>query len=53
MTVDGSTLPSAGVYRYRGMAPCDRPVGDYTPRVIPFHPEALIPLELPLILWQK
>ena len=25
----------------------------YTPRVIPFHPEAIIPLELQNILWQR
>ena len=30
-----------------------RPAGDYTPRIIPHHPEALIPLEANQILWQR
>ena len=29
----------------------DRPSGDYTPRIIPHHPEASIPMEASLILW--
>ncbi len=30
-----------------------RPAGDFTPRVVPFHPDARIPIELPLIAWQR
>lgn len=30
-----------------------RPLSDYTPRVIPFHPDAAIPLEAAHILWLK
>jgi starch phosphorylase len=38
---------------YRAEVQADRPATDFTPRVIPFHPEALIPLESSLILWQR
>jgi starch phosphorylase len=53
MTVDDGRASSPGVYRYRGVAPDGRPVDDYTPRVVPYFSDALVPLELPLIAWQK
>jgi len=42
---------SSHVYNVR--LPANRPAGDYTARVIPDNPEAIIPLEVPLIVWQK
>jgi hypothetical protein len=30
-----------------------RPAGDYTPRVIPNHPAAIVPLEAAQIVWQR
>jgi len=30
-----------------------RPASDFTPRVVPFHPDAHLPLELPLVTWQR
>ncbi|MBV9850245.1 MAG: alpha-glucan family phosphorylase [Armatimonadetes bacterium] len=36
---------------YRARVPATRPADDYTPRVIPFHPDALVPQEAPLIAW--
>lgn len=30
-----------------------RPASDFTPRVVPHHPDARLPLELPLITWQR
>ena len=30
-----------------------RPASDFTPRVVPYHPEARLPLELPLLAWQR
>jgi starch phosphorylase len=30
----------------------ERPLGDYTPRVIPYHPAANVPIEATSILWQ-
>jgi starch phosphorylase len=30
-----------------------RPAWNFTPRVVPFHPDARVPIELPLIAWQR
>jgi starch phosphorylase len=40
-------------YEYRVSIPAGRPLGDYTPRLVPNHPNASIPLEAPEILWQR
>jgi len=37
--------------RYTATIRTSRPVSDFTPRVVPFHRAARIPLELPLIAW--
>jgi starch phosphorylase len=39
--------------QYSTSIPPTRPVGDYTARVVPYHPEAPVPLECNHILWQK
>jgi glycogen phosphorylase len=47
-----STLPgSAKAFVYRGEVPASRAAVDYTPRIIPWHPGARIPLEDAHILW--
>lgn len=38
-------------YLFEGCAPADRPVSHYTPRLVPFHPDAHVPLECTRILW--
>jgi glycogen phosphorylase len=38
---------------YTGSAPANRPVEDYTVRIIPRRSGTVVPTELPLILWQK
>ena len=39
-------------YLFYAALPADgRPISDYTPRLIPSHSEALIPLEANFILW--
>jgi glycogen phosphorylase len=40
-------------YLYSAHVPATRPAGDYTPRVIPHHPAAIVPLEAAQILWQR
>ena len=40
-------------YIYRASVPASRAATDYTPRIIPYFPNALIPLEAAEILWQK
>jgi starch phosphorylase len=42
-----------GGYVYGASAPAARPASDYTPRVIPEHAGAAVPLEAPHILWQR
>ena len=49
----GQQLIGANGYIYRAQVPSARPVTEYTPRVIPFHPDVTVPLESPLILWQR
>ena len=38
-------------FTYTALVPATRPVADYTPRLVPQHVEALVPLEAPFILW--
>jgi starch phosphorylase len=40
-------------YVYLADCPATRPAHHFTPRLVPFHPDALIPLEEPLILWKR
>ena len=50
----GRTLDDAGAgYEYSVTIPAVRAPGDYTPRLLPSHPDAAIPLEAPSILWQR
>jgi starch phosphorylase len=44
---------SANGYVYSTRAPVTRNPNEYTPRVVPYHPEAVVPLEASEILWQK
>jgi glycogen phosphorylase len=42
----------AGAYTAEGQIPAHRPPGDYTVRLVPRHPDADQPLDLPLVLWE-
>ncbi len=42
---------TANAYLYAGEVPAQRPATDYTPRIIPRHPHANIPIEASNILW--
>jgi glycogen phosphorylase len=44
---------SVNGYVYSGSVPASRPAGDYTPRVVPYFPKAVVPLEAGQILWQR
>ena len=48
----GAQLPGNG-YLYAASLPSDRPLSDFTPRVIPEHVNASVPLEAHQIVWQK
>ena len=46
--------PSEGNgYCFKARVPATRNAGDYTPRVVPYHAEASVPLEAGEILWQR
>jgi starch phosphorylase len=49
----GEQLVGARGFSYSGRVPASRPAKDYTPRLIPFHPAAKVPLEEPRIFWQR
>jgi starch phosphorylase len=49
----GRQLVGANGYIYHGEVSSTRPATEYTPRVIPSHPGVAVPLETPLILWQR
>jgi starch phosphorylase len=40
-------------YEYAVSIPALRATGDYTPRLLPYHPAAVMPLEAHEILWQR
>lgn len=46
-------LPGAiNGYIFCGELPGDRPLSDFTVRVVPYHPSVFIPIENPCILWE-
>jgi len=53
MSADQSAASSAGNYVYNARIPATRSASDYTARIIPCNPEAIIPLEASQILWQR
>jgi starch phosphorylase len=42
---------AVNVWRHRTRVPADRPADHYTPRLVPAHPDAFVPLEDSHILW--
>jgi starch phosphorylase len=42
---------AATAFTYTAAIPTNRPAADYTPRLVPQHVGALVPLEAPFILW--
>ena len=44
---------SNNAYIYQGSVPANRPAADYTPRIVPVHTEASVPLEANFILWYR
>lgn len=49
--LDGDS--GAGMHSFECTVATTRPASDFTPRVVPFHPDARLPLELPLVAWQR
>ncbi|MBS0204638.1 MAG: alpha-glucan family phosphorylase [Planctomycetes bacterium] len=53
MTCDGEIPGTLNGHRYFAEAPGNRPASHFTPRVMPYHPDVLQPLELSLIRWRR
>jgi len=51
MNRGGRLIGSENGYTYTAQIPATRPVADYTPRLVPQHCGAFVPLEAPFILW--
>jgi starch phosphorylase len=48
----GTPIPPNG-FQYTASVEGGRAAADFTPRVIPYHPNASVPLEADQILWQR
>lgn len=44
---------SSNGFIYAGQVSADRPIAHYCARIIAWHPHAILPMELPLIHWQR
>jgi glycogen phosphorylase len=44
---------AANGFTYTAVIPASRPAANYTPRVVPQHAGAFVPLEAPFILWHE
>jgi starch phosphorylase len=53
MARTGELVGAANGYIYSARAPASRPASDYTPRLVPYHRHAAVPLEASHILWQR
>jgi starch phosphorylase len=42
---------ATSAFTYSASVPTSRPLADYTPRIVPQHVGAFVPLEAPFILW--
>ncbi len=52
-SLEPQALESPSFDVYQASVPASRPVGDYTARIIPEHPDIAVPLEAAHILWQR
>jgi starch phosphorylase len=44
---------TSNAHRYTASVPADRPASEFTPRMVPCHPLASVPLECARILWYR
>jgi starch phosphorylase len=52
MHPSGPNSDTPGTCTYSAQISAARPAGDYTARIVPYHPNALVPLEASQIVWQ-
>jgi glycogen phosphorylase len=53
MDPSGPSPDTPGSYTYSAQVSATRPASDYTARIVPHHPNALVPLEAGQIVWQR
>ena len=53
MKPDTAAPDPSGASIYRASVPSTRPPWHFTPRIVPYHPEARVPIEAPLIVWPR
>ena len=51
MPLERSIVGAINGHVFAARLPADRPLEDYTPRVVPWHEAAVVPLEAPLVAW--
>jgi starch phosphorylase len=53
MSPTSALIGAVNGYEFTAQVPALRPAAHFTPRVIPYHPQALVPLEAAQILWWR
>ena len=53
MAASGPIAKSYGAFTYSAQFAATRPASEFTARIIPYHPNALVPLEASQIVWQR
>ena len=53
MELSGPSSDTPGACTYSAHVPATRPASDYTARIVPYHLNALVPLEASPIVWQR
>jgi starch phosphorylase len=53
MNPSGPSPDTPSSFTYSAQVSATRPASDYTARIVPHHPNALVPLEAGQIVWQR
>jgi glycogen phosphorylase len=53
MTRDAPLVGAVNGFTFIATVPATRPATDYTPRLVPYNPDANVPLEANEIVWQR
>jgi starch phosphorylase len=53
MRRDGCLHGVVNGHLYRATVPAQRPAEHFTPRIVPYHPDAILPMESARIAWQR
>ena len=53
MNASGPCADKPGAFTYSAQVSATRPASNYTARIVPYHPNALVPLEAEQIVWQR